>query len=638
MKKIYTLLAFALTTSAIFAQSQRMQLFEEFTGENCGPCAQTNPALNALLHDEANETKIVAIKYQSPIPSAGPIYNSYKVPTDSRIAYYGVNSAPNGRHNGQLFATSTNAPGHPGYFSQEDIDGQNGATSPFDLTVTHQISPNYDSIYVTVHAKATGAVSGDLKLRVAVIENLITFTTPPGSNGEKVFEDVCRKMLPDPNGSAMPAAMAVNDEFDVTFAWKLDKIYDLTEVAVVAFIQDDNTQDVHQAAKSNPVPLQLDGKLTAVSGVDLFQCTDKINPVLTLLNNGVAPITSCEITYKVGAGANQTYTWNGSIENGVSASVNIPEITATNGAQLITFNITKVNEGSDAVSGNTISKTANVLLTAGAAPFTETFQSASATSFPVNNEFIYNQGGNDTWILGTGAGGFASGSTQKATKIILYFGESGEIDEYYLPKINLSGLGVNTAYLNFDFAHTGVSSDPTSQLDAMISTDCGATWTTIGSLDGATLKTGPNTGQYFTPTKTQWKNSHLEIPNANTITDLMVKLVAVTGTQGNNLWLDNINVSDKIVNTSVEELEALQSVVSVFPNPAKGQVSVKMENGQAATGINLIDNLGRTVNVSAAKAANGEWTVNLNEVAAGIYTVQVMNNTEVVAVSKLKVD
>ncbi len=622
----------------MFAQSQRLQLFEEFTGENCGPCAQTNPALNALLHDAANETKIVAIKYQSPIPSAGPIYNSYKLPSDNRLAYYQVNSAPNGRHNGQLFATSTTAPGHPYYFSQDDIDASAAVTSPFDLTVTHQISPGYDSIYVTVNAKATGAVSGDLKLRVAVIENFITFTTPPGSNGEKVFEDVCRKMLPDPNGSAMPGTLAVNDEFNVSFAWKLDKIYDLTQVAVVAFIQDDNTQDVHQAAKSNPVPLQLDGKLTAVSGVNLFQCTDKINPVLSLYNNGVATITSCEITYKVGAGANQTYTWNGSIANGESADVMIPEITATSGAQTISFTITKVNETADAVSGNSITKTANVLLTSTPAPTTETFQSASSTAFPVNGCFINNPGGNDTWILATGAGGFATGTSQKSTKMIMYFGEQGEIDEFHLAKIDASALGVSTAYLNFDYAHCGVAADPTTELQAMISNDCGATWTTIGTLDGAALKTAPNTNQYFNaPTKTQWKNAHFQIANANTMNELMVKLVAVTGTDGNNLFLDNINVADKIINTGVEEVEALQAAVSVFPNPAKGNVSVKLENGATATGVQLIDNLGRVVNVNAS-GANGTWNLNLDNVASGIYTVQVVNNTEVVAVSKLKVD
>jgi len=636
MKKIYTLLACMFATSAIFAQSQRLQLFEEFTGENCGPCASTNPGLNAILHDPANKGKIVAIKYQSPIPSAGPIYNSYKQASDNRLSYYTVNSAPSGRHNGQQFATGTNAPNHPGYFAQQNIDDANLADSPFNLEVSHQITPNYDSIYITIHATASAAVSGNLKLRVAVIENLITFTTAPGTNGEKQFEDVCRKMLPDPTGSAMPASMALNENFDVTLAWKLDKIYDLTQVAVIAFIQDDDDKKVHQAAKSEPVPLQLDGKLTGVSGVELYQCTDKINPVIELLNNGVENITSCEISYQVGSGASQTYTWTGDISTGQTANVNIPEITVTNGAHALTFTINKVNGNADAISGNTIAKTANILTASTAAPFSEGFQTATTASFPVNNEFINNPTGTDTWVLATGYGGYATGSTQKAIKMIMYFGEEGEVDEFYLPKVDLSVLAEPTAFLHYDYAHTGVSSDPTTNLHVMISSDCGATWTTINSIDGAGLKTAPNTGNYFNPTRTQWKTAQVAIPNATTLTELMVKFVAETGQQGNNLWLDNIKL-DAVDQTGVEENNAIESSLNIFPNPAKDNVTVRLVNGQAATEIRMIDNLGRIVNVNAS-SSNGGWNLNLENVSAGIYTVQVLNNTEVVAVSKLKVD
>src|SRR5690606_4276773 len=93
MKKL--LLAFSaatLTAAAVNAQS-RMALYEEFTGENCGPCATYNPNFEALLLSSGNAGKIILIKYQSPIPSAGPIYNQYKTVTNNRISYYGINSA-----------------------------------------------------------------------------------------------------------------------------------------------------------------------------------------------------------------------------------------------------------------------------------------------------------------------------------------------------------------------------------------------------------------------------------------------------------------------------------------------------------------------------------------------------------------
>src|SRR3954469_24887851 len=87
MKK--SLLAVLMATSvAAFAQTQRLSLYEEFTGETCNPCAQTNPGLNALLLTTSNQQKIVAIKWQVPIPSASPktwsLYQTNKTEIDWR--------------------------------------------------------------------------------------------------------------------------------------------------------------------------------------------------------------------------------------------------------------------------------------------------------------------------------------------------------------------------------------------------------------------------------------------------------------------------------------------------------------------------------------------------------------------------
>src|SRR3954462_14960312 len=98
MKKfLFTLCAAALSAMTVNAQT-RLSLYEEFSGENCGPCAAYNPGLWSLI--SGNTSKIMLIKYQSPIPSAGPIYNAYKTVTNARLSYYGVSSAPFGIQNG----------------------------------------------------------------------------------------------------------------------------------------------------------------------------------------------------------------------------------------------------------------------------------------------------------------------------------------------------------------------------------------------------------------------------------------------------------------------------------------------------------------------------------------------------------
>jgi hypothetical protein len=67
MKKNLLTLGLVIAGITSVAQTPRLSLFEEFTGENCPPCAATNPGLNANI--AANSTKVVAIKWQVPIPS-----------------------------------------------------------------------------------------------------------------------------------------------------------------------------------------------------------------------------------------------------------------------------------------------------------------------------------------------------------------------------------------------------------------------------------------------------------------------------------------------------------------------------------------------------------------------------------------
>ena len=91
MRKIYSLIALLLISGAVFSQSQRLVLFEEFTSENCSPCAATNGPLNALLNANGNE--VVSIKYQNNIPSAGPMYNQNVADVSNRMTYYEIGRA-----------------------------------------------------------------------------------------------------------------------------------------------------------------------------------------------------------------------------------------------------------------------------------------------------------------------------------------------------------------------------------------------------------------------------------------------------------------------------------------------------------------------------------------------------------------
>ena len=96
MKKLVTLSFAFIITILTFGQGvQRVVLFEEFTGENCPPCASVNPYVDALAATRPNE--VVLIHYLAPVPTPGILSAQVSALVNGRMNYYGVNSTPWGQ-------------------------------------------------------------------------------------------------------------------------------------------------------------------------------------------------------------------------------------------------------------------------------------------------------------------------------------------------------------------------------------------------------------------------------------------------------------------------------------------------------------------------------------------------------------
>lgn len=251
MKKIYTIFALTSLVSIAVAQSQRMVLVEEFTQASCGPCAAANPQFNTLLN--ANLSKAVSLKYQVSWPGVDPMNAQYTA-VSGRVNYYSVTGVPYALMDA-VPAAGSNYLGYPNNINQADINNEYAVPSPFDLTVQHIFNAALDSVFITVHVTAsqvytTGAFR--LRLHTVLIEKLIHFASAPGSNGETDFENVVRKMIPTTGGTAVASNWIVGQDTTLTFAVPVPSyIYDINELAVVCFLQDNTTKDVEQAAFSS---------------------------------------------------------------------------------------------------------------------------------------------------------------------------------------------------------------------------------------------------------------------------------------------------------------------------------------------------------------------------------------------------
>lgn len=336
MKKLFTFflaLGVSLTASS---QSQRLVLIEEGSNASCGPCATQNPAFHTLL--EANLTKAVSLKYQWYFPGFDPMHNHNPDESDGRFnGYYNQNGVPTAMIDG-VVPDGDNDPnfnvqwyeGAPGGFSQAMIDARYANPAQFDIDLSYTIAP--ERITVNATATCTEQVSGNLKLRIAVIEKHISFDSAPGSNGETDFYNIMKKFLPNMGGVAMSGEYMPGETFSTEQSWELANIYDIDEVAVVAFIQDDNDKSVKQAAIAQDVPVEpeynLDAVASSILGVDGFTCEGNINPQVVIQNYGATALTSLNIDYEIN-GTSGSIPWSGNLAFYETASVDLGTIEFT---------------------------------------------------------------------------------------------------------------------------------------------------------------------------------------------------------------------------------------------------------------------------------------------------------------------
>ncbi|MCD4735020.1 MAG: T9SS type A sorting domain-containing protein [Bacteroidales bacterium] len=303
-----TVLACFLITG-IFAQSQRLVLLEQFTQASCGPCATWNPTIQALL--DANPDKITAINYHVSWPGYDPMNNHNPQDPGARVGYYSVSGVPHSVLDGNFFS------GFPSGWNINTVNTRYAVPSPFELEINQYIPASEDYVDVTLLIKAVDNISGDIHAYIAVIEKNITFSSPPGSNGEKNFHNVLKKLLPKKTGKQLPTSFETGDYVILQSTWEFANVYDVNEIAAVSFVQNDGTKEVHQAANSSEdqisAPYNNDVEVTLINNVPEVNCSGAVQPHVVIRNNGSNDLTSLQIHYKINGGAVSTLDWAGNL-------------------------------------------------------------------------------------------------------------------------------------------------------------------------------------------------------------------------------------------------------------------------------------------------------------------------------------
>lgn len=629
MKKLFTLstLLMIVFTYQVGAQSTRLVLAEEFTQASCPPCATQNPAFNTLL--DANPTKVVAIKYQTNWPGVDPMNTNTQPNVGTRVSYYSVTGVPSAFMDGTA-QTGASYSGAPANWTQAKLNTRAAIASPFNLGVTHYLSSDADSIFISIDISASLAVNGNLVAHVAVIEREIIFCSAPGTNGEKDFLGVMQMMLPNASGTTLASAWTVSQSQQLTFAAALPGyIYDKNRLAVVAFIQDNTSKEVHQAGYSEPQPLASDARIPcgAFAGIPVVSCGGSLTPVLNVANTGTSTLTALTVNYNLDGIPATPVNWTGSLASGSTTGIALPVISSPSaGTHSIDATIVNPN-GTPDLNVTYDGGSVNFAVASAVGAALPVLQAFASSTFPPANWFKINSDNGFTWTRNSTAGFNGAG----CAKIDFYNSPDGEIDELWVPNQDFSVTGTNTAQLDFDVAYTPYSASYNDRIEVLYSIDCGANWVSVFNEAGTTLAHGnPASTSAWTPTSAaSWHHITANLNGAVGNNSVFVKFKA-TSAFGNNAYIDNININTNLT-TSIPQLFN-DADVNVYPNPSTGNINVQLNLVKSQDVSIVVTNvLGAVVKtLSLTDVTSGIFTVDLSTEAKGSYEVSIRTNDQVV--------
>lgn len=266
---------------------------------------------------------------------------------------------------------------------------------------------------------------------------------------------------------------------------------------------------------------------------DLFSA-GSMAPVANFTANATNICPNMTVQFTDQSSLNPT-SWSWSFPGGTPATSTAqnPSVTyASAGTYNVTLTVTNANGNDSEVKSSYITVSGTQTL-----PLVEGFE--NATFLPAN--WVMEDAGMDniTWERNTSVGGFS------ASAACAYFDNysndvSGLRDEMLTPKYDLSSL--STCTLTFDVAYARYNATYSDTLAALISTDCGTTWTQIYMKGGTTLATRPDlTTGAFVPTSTQWRTETINLNTYAGQGNVLVKFQN-RGRYGQMLYLDNINI------------------------------------------------------------------------------------------------
>jgi hypothetical protein len=282
-----------LTKIQFIHTRQRKVLVEEYTQASCGPCAVQNPGFETIVVPSINGNKASSVHYQVSWPGYDPMNLFNPGYVRERVSYYGIASAPSALLDGVLIPNDCSYyTGAPFCLSQPEMDAATQVPSIYDIGITEMQNGNTMNVTVTIKA-LTDVPQNTFRLFTAIVEDSVIYNIAPGTNGETIFPQVMRTMLPDSLGDVLPS-MNNNQVLTFNYSYPIDPAYVPSMLRTIAFIQDDASRRVYQSETTSPHDDTGGNETNRKYGLISFP-----NPVSNSLTVRAQGITSVNVDWRI---------------------------------------------------------------------------------------------------------------------------------------------------------------------------------------------------------------------------------------------------------------------------------------------------------------------------------------------------
>jgi len=362
-------------------------------------------------------------------------------------------------------------------------------------------------------------------------------------------------------------------------------------------------------------------------------CDGNIGSGILFQNTGNVNLDSVRFVFGVGNNLD-TVKWQGSLAPHESELINLPYFDAGNLATDhydFKVSIAGINQfATDTFTDfNTLQKPVHIMQEVLSLPFEEHFSNETSLT-----KWAFNKSGD--YFLPFEY--YEEDAALFSLNSIFIFDNSGTREEVISPRLDLRNQGNVYLHFNVDYNYVKYTPDVLADtvfadtLEVLVSTDCGATYTSLFKKAGTDLSghdeplLNPLSLEAIAVAKdeSKYRPFTIDVSQLAGQENVAFKFSYISAL-GGYIYLDDVSVSNSPVAT--KEVVVKQSVLNLFPNPVEGQLQVALNNGKSIESVIAYNMNGQEV-LNSKGSGSSVQQIDVRHLAAGIYWLQLKSGND----------